>query len=673
MSLAPPAVFALIAGLVAVPFTPAARPGPTGAQPFPTSYASWLKEAYLSPEALTYIRPGLHVRITSVTNVAPGKNPVVEILMTDDLGAPLDRNGVLTPGAIGAEFVLGQWSPDDYDYVNLTTVPFAPGVVYPLHDVGGTWTDVAVGDSRYTFATTLPSTFDVTQTVTLGIYASRSTTDLIGKDYVAPAALQVFRGDGGTPTPVFAAMATADCNKCHDPISMHEQFGPPIQDVRLCVMCHTSQMPNTPSGEPLTFGPLVHRIHDNKNVDFVPVTFPQDIRNCQTCHSGTGVDAIWSQRPDFDCCGSCHDNINWQTGANHPGGPQADESKCASCHVPTPDNPDVDAPIPVAHLVPYNSDQLHGLVMTILSVANAAPGQKPVVTFQVKDKNGVSLDPRPFDTLQFTFNGPTADYAKLPVSEDALAAVTFDGSKASYSFQHAIPANATGTWVITSDVEWTTIIHRPPLSDITDFTESPLNPVSYVAMTDPQPVPRRQSVDINKCNVCHKRLGAHGGRRLVTQNCVICHNPINDDSSQRAAGTGAPESIEFARMIHRIHTGENLTQDFTIYGHGGRAVNFNDVTFPGDRRDCLKCHVSSSTYSLPVASTNISVATQRDFFSPQGPGTTACTGCHDSRDVLAHAYINTANFPAAPTVPAESCGTCHGTGATFAVDKVHAR
>ena len=39
-------------------------------------------------------------------------------------------------------------------------------------------------------------------------------------------------------------------------------------------------------------------------------------------------------------------------------------------------------------------------------------------------------------------------------------------------------------------------------------------------------------------------------------------------------------------MIHRIHTGEELTQDYTIYGYGGTPYNFNEVLYPGDRRNC---------------------------------------------------------------------------------------
>jgi OmcA/MtrC family decaheme c-type cytochrome len=690
MSLVSRTALTLLAGLVAVPMTPVTRTRTIApaASDVPVAYASSQKEAFLAPDVLTYIRPGLNIKVASVTNVAPGKSPVIEILMTDDLGGPLDRTGVLTPGTIGVEFVLAQWNASDYEYINLTTVAFGPGLTYPLHDTGGTWTDVAVGDSTYTFVTKLPANFDVTKTVTLGIYAARSTMDIAGKDYVAPAVFKDFRPDGGSATPVFAAIVTSNCNKCHDPISMHAAFGPPVQDVKLCVMCHTSQMPITQTGESLNFKVMVHRIHDGANLpsvqagipyvvspgaDFSNVVFPQDIRNCQTCHSAASATdaAIWKMFPGQAACGSCHDNINWKTGANHPGGQQINDASCTNCHDSVQDA-EWDASVPGAHTVEYKSTQLFGLVMKIVSVTQTAPGQKPIVKYQITDKNGKSMDPRPFDTLRFTLGGPTTDYSSY-ISEDAQATTTFDGTTATYTFQAAVPATAKNTWMLTCDVELTVPLKQGDgKPDNTNFTESPLNPIFYIAMTDKTAIPRRTIVDIAKCNVCHDHLGAHGGQRLVTQGCVVCHNPLNDDASQRPAGTGAPESIDMSRMIHRIHTGENLTQDFTIYGHGGRAVNFNDVAFPGDRRDCAKCHTSITTAEVPTGAT-LNVVTQRDFFSPQGPATAACTGCHDTRDVLAHASINTAYFPKNPTVPAEACGTCHGTGANEAVDKAHAR
>ena len=686
----------LLAAMMAVAlFLPSSAPtnsakdpiSKSGGNAFPVSdsYTPDQKEYYLSANELAYIRPGLNIKIVGVSNVAPGLNPVVEILMTDSLGGALDRNGVATPGTIGVEFVLAQWNAGTYEYINLTTVAFGPGLVYPLHDTGGTWTDVAVGDSKYAFATKLPSTFDVTQTITLGIYATRNTKDILGKNYDAPAAFMDFRPDGGAAKTVFAAIDTSNCNKCHDPISMHEQFGPGVQSVKLCVMCHTSQMPASQTGESLNFKVMLHRIHAGANLpsvqagtpyvvspgaDFSTVVFPQDLRNCQTCHSsGSATDAaIWRTSPSQAACGSCHDNIDWTTGANHTTGPQTDAS-CSNCHKPVM-TAEWDASIPGAHTVEYKSTQLYGLTMTIVSVTQAAPGQKPIVTFQINDKNGNAIDPRPIDTLRFTMGGPTTDYGTY-FSEDALPTVTFDGKMSTYAFQGVIPASATGTWMLTCDVEWTVPLKQGDgKPDNTNFTESPLNPIYYIAMTDPQPVPRRTVVALANCNNCHDRINGHGGQRLVTQGCIVCHNPNNDDSSQRPAAQGAPESISFQRMIHRIHSGVNLTQEYTIYGHGGRKVGFNEVRFPGDRRNCAKCH-SGATYNVPTPPGTLNVVTKRDYFSPQGPDAAACLGCHDAEDYAAHAYLNTVTFPSGKL--GEACGACHAAGNELGVDKVHAR
>jgi len=151
---------------------------------------------------------------------------------------------------------------------------------------------------------------------------------------------------------------------------------------------------------------------------------------------------------------------------------------------------------------------------------------------------------------------------------------------------------------------------------------------------------------------------------------VVCHNPNGTDVAQRPATAGAPESISFQHLIHRIHKGEELTQNFTVYGNGGSLHNYNEVRFPGQLTNCAKCHVGTS-YTLPLTAGIASVTTPRDFFSPQGPGTASCLGCHDNSDAAAHAYLNTTTFGG--TTPAEACATCHGTGKDWAVDKVHAK
>jgi len=648
-----------------------------------TIYTPQQKEYWLSADEFGYVRPGVNITVNSITQVGPGSHPVVDITMTDDLGQPLDRQGKITPGVVEAEFIIARYNPDSRDYTNYTSIAFGPGAPpTPLHDVGGTWQDIDLGHSVYTFGLAMPASLQVTDTQTLGIYASRSLKDIIGKDYDAPSVIQSFRPDGGTVGPSFDALDISACNTCHNPLSMHGQFGPPIQDVKLCVMCHTPDFPLTSTGQSLNFKVFIHKLHAGANLpsvqagtpyvispgtDFSTVVFPQDIRNCATCHTtpaGTGT--TWYTYPGRAACQSCHDNVDFATGANHPAGPQADDSRCASCH--QPQGVEYDASIMGAHTIEYKSTQLHGLTMEILSVSNSAPGQAPVVVYQVKDKNGISLDPRPFDTLRFTMSGPSTDYGIKPISESAQATTTWDGTKATYAFQTPIPADATGTWAMTCDVEWAVVLHRGDgQPDITDFTESPLNPVYYMAVTDPQPVPRRVVVDLANCNTCHDRLALHGGQRLNTQGCVICHNAVNDDSHRRPADQNPPESISMQRLIHRIHTGENLVQDYTVYGFGGSKHTFNDVLFPGDRRDCAKCHAADTQQvSANPPAGLLPTTTLRDWYTPMQHYAAACLGCHDSKPAAAHAFTMTAPF-------GEACASCHGVDAEFAVDKVHAR
>jgi OmcA/MtrC family decaheme c-type cytochrome len=335
-----------------------------------------------------------------------------------------------------------------------------------------------------------------------------------------------------------------------------------------------------------------------------------------------------------------------------------------------------DASIIGAHTVPDKSKQLKGLKAEIVSVDQAAPGKKPVVTFKLTNGDGTVLDPKTFGSnLNIVLGGPTSDYTLFPAFRERADGAAFNGTLGTYTFTAAIPADASGTWTFAIEARRTVTLNPAPMDGPTTYSEGAFNPIKYVAVTGNEARPRRTLVSLDKCNKCHNRLASlfsHGGQRINLEECVICHNPNHSDVARRPASAGKPESGAFKRMIHRIHTGEELTQDYTIYGFGGNPSNFNEVRFPGDRRDCLTCHVNAAAYTLPVSPDAVPVVTQRDFFSPQGPGTAACVGCHDNRDVAAHAYLNTVNFPGA-SGPTEACGTCHGRGADWAVEKVHAR
>ena len=340
------------------------------------------------------------------------------------------------------------------------------------------------------------------------------------------------------------------------------------------------------------------------------------------------------------------------------------------CHAPEGDI-EWDASIKGAHTVPDKSKQLQGLNAEIISVDRAAPGKKPVVTFKLTNGDGTVLDPKTFGSnLNIDLGGPTSDYTLFPDFRERADGAVFNGTVATYTFTNAIPADASGTWTFAIECRRAVQLAKADGTTI-NYNEGAFNPIKYVAISGGAAKPRRKLVALENCNKCHERLASlfsHGGQRISLELCVICHNPNHKD--RHPASEGKPESGAFKRMIHRIHTGAELTQDYTIWG--GSPTNFNGVRFPGDRRDCLTCHVSAAAYALPVTPDAVPVVTPRDYFSPQGPGTAACLGCHDNRDAAAHAYLNTVTFPGA-SGPTEACGTCHGTGKDWAVEKVHAR
>jgi OmcA/MtrC family decaheme c-type cytochrome len=260
--------------------------------------------------------------------------------------------------------------------------------------------------------------------------------------------------------------------------------------------------------------------------------------------------------------------------------------------------------------------------------------------------------------------GPTTDYAINPYRERADGAVV-SGDSASYTFTNPIPANATGTWAFSIEARRDVTLEYPPPEGGT-VREAAFNVVHYQAVTGTLE-PRRGVVQAANCNTCHDRLAFHGGQRLNPEECIICHNPNANDSDERPPDQNPPESIDFKRMIHRIHRSEDLTRDFTVYGNNGSVHNYNHLRFPGDLRDCTSCHISG-TWNIPdnAPAGRLDTPTPRDWYTPQKPTAAACLGCHDSQSAAAHAFVMTAPF-------GEACAACHGVNAEFSVDKSHAR
>ncbi|HWI84311.1 MAG TPA: OmcA/MtrC family decaheme c-type cytochrome [Ramlibacter sp.] len=163
-----------------------------------------------------------------------------------------------------------------------------------------------------------------------------------------------------------------------------------------------------------------------------------------------------------------------------------------------------------------------------------------------------------------------------------------------------------------------------------------------VAATDPD---QRELVSIDNCNECHGKLAFHGGNRVDTRYCVMCHTdqrrfgyanvasvagkfPALKETATVNSVTGitsfsySPETRvadgevagNFTTMVHKIHMGKELVKENYNYAN----VAFNNKGYSmldGGQRMCSKCHDNTK-------------AAQADNWKAK-PTRMACGACHD--------------------------------------------
>ena len=655
-----------------------------------TPFSSREKASFANSAALSFVRPGVAIQITNIQFTA-GNPLTVNYKLTDPKGALLDLTGVQTPGAISVRYILSYIpaATPGGQYIPITVVKntSAPGITVdaPGTDSGGTLVTNADGTYSYTLKTPVPSTVPTGSTITLGMTAARNLTEFeLGTNYANVTSSFVV--GGGTPT-VREIVATATCNKCHSQIAFH---GGSRRTMEICILCHVPGFVNPQTGNSIDMKVMFHKIHMGENLpsvqagtpyqingihgnnDYSDIAFPANPNTCQACHTPDAKQATaFTTQPTADACGSCHDNVNFTSGVNHPGGPQANDNQCANCHI-AQGEVDFDASILGAHVNGNQSSLLPGIQGSILSVTNTNPGQTPVVAFQVKDGKGVTIPLAAFAQknyrLALVLAGPTTDYIGINahgyISEDASKKSVLTGDTYTYTFTTPIPAGATGTYTIGMEGRRNDTLLAGTTKERT-VEYGMKNVVFNFSVDGTAVVARRAVVDIAKCDSCHYNLSLHGENRNQIEQCVLCHNPIENDVGRRPKDGSAnpPESIDFALMIHRIHSGPNQSRDYTIYGFGGSKNNYNNVGFPGDLKNCEQCHLPG-TYLLPIGAT-AKINDIRGFINPVFPTTGACLGCHASVDAASHALVNTSSL-------GESCFVCHSPTADFSVAKVHA-
>lgn len=670
----------------------------------------------------------------SITDVTINSPAVVQFTLKDDkenLVTGLSAGNIsfsisrLAPGINGG---ASEWQ----NYITRTEEPGGggSGTVAQIQatterGTSGTLVDHLDGTYSYTFAVDLDNAavpYDATLTHRVGF-------EIRGGATSTSNAVYTFRPSDGATTGIFSReiVKTESCNACHDKLSIH---GSARFDTGYCVSCHNPGSTDANSGNTLDFKVMIHKIHrgatlpsvvaggeyaiwgfrDTKH-DYSKVVWPQDIRNCRTCHNETDPQTPdaenWLKTPTMEACGSCHDDVNFGTGANHSAANivVASNADCTSCH----SDGGLIGRIDTSHAI-LTDAAAAAFKFNIHSVTNSTPGAFPLITFSVTDpSNGdapynVQSD-APFvqgggaSRLAIDLAWSSSDFdntgsGRTPASMVSLnplggAAIANGDGTFTMTSTVAIPATATGSGMAALeghpavDVDNDGIVERIAVKGATGF----------FSITDATAAKRRAVIDMAKCNNCHKSLSLHGAN--CTDNidlCLGCHNANNTDVSRRPADpTTTPdgkkeESIDFKRMIHALHAGADGMKLY-VYGFGNRLHDFTGVKFPGNLNNCTQCHLSDTYYPVGTSVLATTIDTGIDLADPLDDvnitaNTAVCSSCHTSILATEHMKQNGGAFDATQAASGaltsasaglvvETCAVCHGKGALADIKTVH--
>ena len=662
-------VAALIAGCPGEmgPQGPAGPEGPEGPQG--------------GPAALT---AGLNVTINGVV-IGEDLIPEVTFTATDDDGnlIPLSQ----FKGSRDIRFVLAYLVGEDgtgqyRSYV--TTGEDGTGSATYDHNLADGLSENADGTITYKFEHAIAEDYEMAATHQVGGQFTR-TRPVTGETYDTNALL-VFRPDGAAVTATREISTTATCNECHTKLTLHGRR----TELQYCILCHNPQSVDPDTGNSVDMPELIHKIHMGADLpsveagtpyqiigyrnsvhDYSTVHFPQPVNNCTVCHTDAVDDAgdpvaphaaNWKTNPTAVACGACHDDVNFETGDGHVAGPQANDNNCAACHSET-------------SIMGYHNTEYPKLVLETTADDISVDGTGLITfAFSASDTDGnpiTDLDDGDKYRVGYLVGWPAEEYEEY-IGNSRIGGDLTNNSDGTYTYTAAageeIPVGTTTSFGFTFRGR-----SHLNLDDDPDFeTRHPMQaPALITFRTDGgEALTRRSIVDDAMCAKCHGApFAGHGSDRIGEEVCLICHN-VNLVSEP---DVGEPVTVNFKDMIHSIHTGEALEEDYITGGHGGD-VDFGHVRFPGLRGQCSICH-GDNAIELPLAEealpTVVAVDTNEDdVISPDEvisttlPTMAACTSCHDNILVGMHALVNTQDG-------VETCAVCHGPHAAFDIGDQH--
>ncbi|WP_373048800.1 OmcA/MtrC family decaheme c-type cytochrome [Vulgatibacter sp.] len=625
----------------------------------------------------------MQLTVRGVT-IGQDRKPVVDYIVTDRFNVGIDKDAETL--SVRFNIVKATQNPDgsagEYEPI-VMRIETAGDVTapQPTTDGGGVTTQTSPGVYTYTFKTALPEGYDTSATYVVSGQADRRMID--GRRETDNWTFS-FVPAGGAPLAKRHVVDAMSCNTCHVKLELH---GGARNDPDYCVTCHITGYKDAQSGNDIGFTSLVHKIHRGMNLpsvqaggtyeiigyggsvhDYSHVGYPQDMRNCQTCHAADT--AVPDTRASAKACLSCHDRTWIESGAVpdgytlHSGGALGATATCTGCH-----NENAMAQ---AHLLPSLDPSRPALRLAIDGVQDFTPGGTPTIRFTATDGTGAPFDVAAppagatLNRLAVTVAGPTVGYERYitwNVIGSGAGTLTANGNGSyTYVAPAALPADIDGTWAVAME-------GRLALS--AGGQVGAPNPVSYVAVTDAQAVPPREVVTADTCNSCHSNIEMHGGNRNNPEYCVMCHNANGSDAARRPVDAGDPETIDMRVMIHAIHGAANRENPYVVYGYGNSMHDFSHFGFPTSTANCTVCHLNDDTTNLGGAAKRLPttiVDKVGTVVKVTPAGASVCTSCHDSETTRVHIELNTIGTGAEAR---ESCATCHGQNSEFAPEKVH--
>ncbi|AJR05370.1 cytochrome C [Photobacterium gaetbulicola] len=523
-----------------------------------------------------------------------------------------------------------------------------------------------------------------------------------------------------------------NCESCHmgEPLyhnSSNGDYRAIDNNFAVCAACHNDSNPGAaPSRRPLSA--IVHQKHGNifqVGSDKEPVVdeegnpvvvgspFPQDARNCTTCHNDVSEktpDANnWFEHPSQQTCETCHlvrDTQGSQAGGAHPyqlGTNWEGKTSCTGCHKPyNDDGSDASRSARSVHLGRLdNLEMARDLVDIAIEEASFSASTYHVRARVMLDGRGIEAmsELTPFIKTGKAYllinwdNGQGAEIGyssplnfvaanTINLASDACTAEGNGWFSCSKTFGEDDKQPEAGSILTVSVAEMPLCADRrsgelKECASFTDF-ENINNRGLIAANTTTASFDQSGFGDNHQfvfgaekelCSTCHEGFTIHLENHAATElyQCASCHN------AERVSWyDGIPGDLKY--HVHSFHA------------FGSKREGGSD--FPGALNNCESCHTAEQ-YHLPnqqnARPSAINVGGEAKYFSP---ALVTCGSCHLESALgkvntsnpalgdkaISHMLRNGAVFAADSAAEAtgiEQCASCHGVGQEAGVDRVH--